>query len=78
MPVQTPAGIDAGQPAAAGPAMFSGLTSDELNILKSHLTSGWFKQAAVYPRLSDAWWETSWLLSDLHTAHMTHFTAVAP
>ena len=63
--------MSAGAP-AADPAMFSDLTTGELNILNFHLTSGWYKQDAVYPALSEQWWETSWLLRDLHAAHMAH------
>jgi hypothetical protein len=48
------------------PALFAGLTRDERDILVAHLTSGWYKQDAVYPVLSLAWWETSALLDDLH------------
>ena len=51
------------------PAMFAPLTADENNILSHHLTSGWYKQSAVYPALSEPWQETNALLKDLHEAH---------
>ena len=35
------------------PAMFAPLTADENKILGAHLTSGWYKQSAVYPVLSE-------------------------
>jgi hypothetical protein len=47
------------------PAMFEPLTTGENNILWAHLTSGWYKQAAVYPELSEPWQETRGLLDDL-------------
>jgi hypothetical protein len=50
------------------PAMFEPLTGDENNILRAHLSSGWCKQAVVYPLLSEQWWETEALLRDLHKA----------
>jgi hypothetical protein len=49
--------------------MFARLTPDENRILSTHLNSGWYKQAAVYPCLSDAWQETQALLKDLSEAH---------
>jgi hypothetical protein len=58
-------------------AMFSGLTPGELNILRHHLTSGWFKQDAVYPALSEQWWETDGLLKDLDAASMAQLTEAA-
>ena len=45
------------------PAMFAPLTSDENKILGAHLTSGWYKQSAVYPVLSEPWQETDGLLA---------------
>ena len=51
------------------PAMFAPLTTDENRILRAHLTSGWYKQSAVYPGLSEPWQETAGLLDDLHDAH---------
>jgi hypothetical protein len=54
--------------AASDPAMFSSLTSSENRILSQHLTSGWCKQQAVYPVLSEAWKETSAVLDDLSAA----------
>ena len=66
--------MNAGAP-AADPAMFSDLTTGELNILNFHLTSGWYKQDAVYPALSEQWWETSSLLKDVHTALLAHLAA---
>ena len=35
--------------AAPDPAMFAPMTSGENGILRAHLGSGWYKQAAVYP-----------------------------
>jgi hypothetical protein len=51
------------------PGLFGALTHNEHDILCAHLTSGWYKQAAVYPLLSVAWWETAALLDDIHQAH---------
>ena len=53
---------------ATDPAMFASLTTDENHILRAHLTSGWYKQSAVYPVLAEPWKETSALLDDLHNA----------
>ncbi|MGH7171871.1 MAG: hypothetical protein ACRELG_16470 [Gemmataceae bacterium] len=55
-------------PAPGDPAMFAPLTADENSILNAHLASGWLKQAAVYPPLSEPWKETHALLTDLHEA----------
>ncbi len=57
------------------PAMFAPLTSDENKILGAHLTSGWYKQSAVYPVLSEPWQETDGLLGDLHAAWTAAFEA---
>ena len=54
--------------AGADPALFASLTDDENRILGAHLSSGWYKQAAVYPTLSEPWRETSAVLDDLHGA----------
>jgi hypothetical protein len=54
--------------AADDPAMFAPLTNDENHILGAHLTSGWYKQSAVYPLLSEPWRETGATLHDLHQA----------
>jgi len=54
--------------AAADPAMFSPMTTDENTIFQAHLTSGWRKQSAVYPALSEPWRETLALLDDLGSA----------
>jgi hypothetical protein len=51
------------------PALFAQLTPDENRILSTHLNSGWYKQAAVYPALSEPWLETEALLKDLSEAH---------
>ncbi len=51
------------------PEIFAPLTTDENMILRTHLMSGWYKQAAVYPALSGPWQETSGLLDDLHGAY---------
>jgi hypothetical protein len=58
---------------AADPALFARLTREENKVLSAHLTSGWYKQSAVYPALSPAWTETSEILGDLHAAWMTAF-----
>ena len=57
------------------PAMFAQLTREENRILCMHLTSGWYKQAAVYPSLSEPWRETEALLIDLSEAHRASFQA---
>lgn len=59
------------------PAMFAPLTTDENGILRAHLTSGWYKQSAVYPVLSEPWQETNGLLTDLFDAHKAAFEARA-
>ena len=64
-----------GQP--SDPAMFAPLTTDENSILRAHLTSGWYKQAAVYPALSEPWQETDGLLDDLYGAHQAAMEAEA-
>jgi hypothetical protein len=51
------------------PAMFAPLTATENDILIHHLTSGWYKQSAVYPALSEPWRETRALIHDLHEAY---------
>ena len=51
------------------PTLFAPLTIDENGILRAHLTSGWYKQAAVYPTLSEPWKETGVLLNDLHAVY---------
>ena len=59
------------------PAMFAPLTLDENKILGAHLGSGWYKQSAVYPLLSEPWQETSGLLDDLHAVWRSGFEARA-
>jgi hypothetical protein len=54
--------------AAAVPELFTGLNMEENTILRHHLTSGWYKQAAVYPTLSEPWKETGAVLDDLTAA----------
>jgi hypothetical protein len=54
--------------AAADPALFAPLTDEENVILGAHLTSGWYKQDAVYPLLSEPWRETQVMLDDLGRA----------
>lgn len=54
--------------AASDPAMFAAMTKDENSILSRHLTSGWYKQRAVYPTLSEPWKETNAVLDDLGAA----------
>jgi hypothetical protein len=61
--------------AASDPAIYAPLTTDENMILRQHLTSGWYKQAAVYPGLSEPWKETSAVLDDLGDAWRTAFQA---
>ena len=53
---------------AGDPTLFAPLTIDENEILGAHMTSGWRKQSAVYPTLSEPWKETAALLDDLHSA----------
>ena len=60
------------------PAMFAQLTREENRILAMHLTSGWYKQAAVYPTLSEPWRETEALLIDLSEAHRASFQPRLP
>ena len=55
--------------AASDPGMFAPMTSGEDMILRAHLISGWYKQGAVYPALSEPWQETEALLKDLSEAH---------
>jgi hypothetical protein len=54
--------------AAADPELFAALNTDENTILNHHLASGWYKQSAVYPTLSEPWKETSAVLDDLAAA----------
>jgi hypothetical protein len=54
--------------AASDSGMFAPLTRQENHILTSHLTSGWYKQSAVYPLLSEPWRETRAVLDDLGQA----------
>jgi hypothetical protein len=53
----------------ADQATFAPLTTDENEVLRAHLNSGWYKQAAVYPTLSEPRKETGVLLNDLHAAY---------
>jgi len=62
-----------GQP--GDPALFEPLTSSENGILHAHLRSGWAKQSAVYPALSESWQDTHGLLNDLHDAWDIAFKA---
>ena len=55
--------------AAPDPAMFASMTCGENTILNAHLTSGMYKQSAVYPVLAEPWKETAALLDDLHAAY---------
>lgn len=57
------------------PAMFEPLTADEKNILWAHLVSGWYKQATLYPGLSEPWQETGELLDDLLQARRASWQA---
>jgi hypothetical protein len=61
--------------AAGDPEMFGPLTTQENTILRHHLTSGWYKQSAVYPVLSEPWKEISAVLDDLHGAWQASYTA---
>lgn len=61
--------------AAAAPELFTVLDTDENAILRQHLVSGWYKQAAVYPELSEPWKETSAVLDDLHEAWQLRWQA---
>ena len=64
--------------AAADPAMFAPMTGDENVILHAHLASGWHKQTAVYPTLTEPWRETNVLLDDLHRAWQAARQAAHP
>jgi hypothetical protein len=64
--------------AGADPAMFAAMTGDETNILHAHLASGWYKQSAVYPTLSEPWRETAGLLHDLNDAWHARWQAEHP
>jgi hypothetical protein len=64
--------------AAPDPAMFASLTGDENQILNQHLTSGWYKQRAIYPVLSEPWRETSALIDDLNSAWWANWHAGHP
>jgi len=61
--------------AAPDPAMFEPINRDENVILSTHLSSGWHKQAAVYPVVSEPWRETSAILNDLYAAWRADFNA---
>lgn len=61
---QRPAG-----PLTVGTDIFTALTLDENGILRTHLTSGWYKVPAVHGKLTDIWWEVAHLIDDLHGAH---------
>jgi hypothetical protein len=61
--------------AAPDPAMFEPINRDENVILSTLLSSGWHKQAAVYPVVSEPWRETSAILDDLHAAWRADFNA---
>ena len=64
--------------AATDPAMFAPMTGDENKILSQHLTSGWYKQSAVYPKLSEPWRETGALIDDLTGAWWAAWHAEHP
>lgn len=53
---------------APDPGLFAALTDLERDVLRAHLTSGWYKQSVVYPGLSVAWWDTKAVLDDIHLA----------
>lgn len=45
--------------------LFTNLTTDEMDVLDSHLGSGWVKQERV-TRDDKGFWETADVLGDLH------------
>ena len=56
--------------------LFTGLDTDENAILRQHLVSGWYKQAAVYPELSEPWKEIKGAVHDhLHEAWQLRWQA---
>jgi hypothetical protein len=57
-------------PQPLGTELLLGLTIDELDVLRMHLTSGWYKQGVVYsPAVKcDLWWEVRHILDDCHRA----------
>jgi hypothetical protein len=61
--------------AASDPGLFAPMTSGESEILRAHLVSGWYKQSAVYPTLSEPWKETAAVLDDLGGAWRTAYQA---
>jgi hypothetical protein len=61
--------------AASDPGLFAPMTSREDMVLRAHLTSGWYKQSAVYPTLSEPWKETAAVLDDLGDAWRTAYQA---
>jgi hypothetical protein len=61
--------------AAPDPAMFEPMNRGENKVLTAHLSSGWYKQDAVYPVLSEPWRETGAILDDLHVAWRANFNA---
>ena len=54
--------------AASRPGNVRALTGRELRSSEPAPGSGWYKQQAVYPALSEPWKETSAVLEDLHAA----------
>ncbi len=61
--------------AAPDPAMFEPMDRGENSVLRAHLSSGWYKQSAVYPVLSEPWRETGAILDDLTAAWWADFNA---
>jgi hypothetical protein len=61
--------------AASNPEMFAPLTASENIVLRQHLTSGWHKQSAAYPTLSEPWKETAAVIDDLTDAWPRAFQA---
>ncbi len=48
-------------PQRLGAELLAMLTTAELGVLRTHLTSGWYKQAVVYPAAVDnGLWRTLW------------------
>ena len=64
--------------AAPDPAMFASMTCGENTILNAHLTSGMYKQSAVYPPLSEPWRETAAVIDDLSSAWWANWHAEHP
>ena len=55
--------------------MFAALTGEESDVLRAHLTSGWYKQRAIGPVAPDGWWETAEIIKDIHVQRMAQMDA---